>query len=413
VGFIKRALGLEARASLENPKIPISSENVLQYFGLTGSASGVTVGLENALGIPAYWCGVNFISKTMASLPMQAFEKTDAGRVEIKGGISDIVHSAVNEGMSSFEWRKYSYDQVFTGGRSFTWVERSAANKVINLWPLDPQKTTVRRMDGKKFYQYRQNGKTITYDASEVIDIPYMLKSDMLQHRGPISQCRDVLGLAIAANEYGSRFFQNGGVPPFAMTGPLSSPGALQRASQDLDLAVKQAAKDNRLALVMPSGHEIKPIGVDPEKTQLEQLQRFLIEQIARILGLPPVFLQDLTHGTFTNTEQQDLFLVKHCISSLCRQFEDEINLKVFGRGSKKYIEFNLDGLLRGDFKTRMDGYAQGIQHGIYMPNEARRFENLPDVTGGDKPYMQGAMMPIEKLGMGQVPPPVVPPKAN
>jgi HK97 family phage portal protein len=413
MGFLDRLLGRKETRTLENPAIPISSDNVLQYLGLVPSATGLTVTVENALGIPAYWAGVNFLSGTMAGLPCQAFKKTDKGREQIKGGIYDILHDAVNDGMSSFEWRRYCFDQLLTGGRCFTWIERNAANKVVNLWPLEPNKVTIQRVAGIKTYKYKEGNRTTVYDASEIIDIPFMLKADGLSHRSPISQCRDALALSIASTEYGSKFFQNGGIPPFVITGAFNSPGAVQRASDDVMKAVTAAAKEKRSVLALPTGHEIKQIGVDPDKSQLVELKRFGIEEVARILGLPPIFLQDLTNGTFSNTEQQDLFLVKHRISSLCNQFEQEVNLKLFGRGSKQYVEMNVDGLLRGDFKTRMDGYAQGIQHGVYRPNEARQMENLPDDPDyGDKLYMQGAMAPIDKLGQQQ-PLPLPAPKAG
>jgi HK97 family phage portal protein len=175
----------------------------------------------------------------------------------------------------------------------------------------------------------------------------------------------------------------------------------LERSSADMEAAVQNAAKQRKLALSIPTGHEIKSIGADPEKSQLVLLQRFVIEQIARIYSLPPVFLQDLTHGTFTNTEQQDLHFVKHTLKRWVEQFEQELNLKLFGRGNgKQYVELNVDGLLRGDFKTRMEGYARAITTGQLAPDEAREMENRPKMGGAaGKLHMQGAMLPIDKLG--------------
>src|SRR5690606_10632743 len=119
------------------------------------------------------------------------------------------------------------------------------------------------------------------------------------------------------------------------------------------------------------------PVGVDAQKAQMIEAQRFVIEQIARIYSLPPVLLQDLSRGTYSNTEQQDLHFVKHTIMRWVGQIEGELNLKLFGRSARTtYAEFNLAGLLRGDFMTRMQGYAQAIQNGVLMPNEARALEN-------------------------------------
>lgn len=393
----------EKRATVyPNGSIPVSDPNILKIFGLPYggvSASGVSVNIENALGVPAVWSAVNFIAGTIAGLPLNVYTRSKDSRSRAKGTIQKIVHDAVNDYQSSFEWRKYSFEQILTGGRAFTYIERNASGQVVNLFPLDPACVTIRREGLNKVYVYKEGSRaSIQYQANEIIDLPFMLKSDGLNHRGPIMANRDAIGLAIASTEYGSRFFQNGGVPPFAVKGNFQSAGALKRASDDFDAAVKKAAKEERLALTLPAGLDIERIGADPEKSQLVELQRFVIEQIARIYSLPPVFLQDLTHGTFSNTEQQDLHFVKHTIKRWVEQFEQEINLKLFGRGSnRQYVEFEMDGLLRGDFKTRMDGYAQAVNSAILTPNEARAMENRPTMDGGDKLMIQGATVPIDQ----------------
>jgi len=131
-------------------------------------------------------------------------------------------------------------------------------------------------------------------------------------------------------------------------------------------------------------------------------LQRFSIEQIARIYSLPPIFLQDLTHGTYSNTEQQDLHFVKHTVKRWVEQTEAELNLKLFGRGSPFFVEFDLDGLMRGDLKTRMEAHSTAIQNGIKTPNEVRAIENLPPMEGGDQLFIQGATVPLAGQAAGQ-----------
>jgi len=399
-GPSKRALAAEVeelRANIESPSVPISSPNIISFLGLDAySEAGERVTIDSALGVPAIWAAVNFLSGTLAGLPFKVYRRTGQGREEVKGGIATLLHDAVNDEMSSFEWRKYVFDQVFTQGRGVTFIERAATGRPINLWPLEPDKLTVRRKNGRRFYDYSEGERTVTYEAADVIDVPYMLTSDMLSHRSPIYSNKDVIGLAQAATRYGGKFFSNGGVPPFVIQGPFQTPGGVQRASEELQAAVRKGAKENRLALSVPDGHTLTPIGVDPEKSQLVETQRFMIEQIARIYSIPPTFLQDLTHGTFSNTEQQDLHFTKHTIKRWIEQFEQEMNLKLFGRGSnKQFVEMNVDGLLRGDFKTRMDGYAQGIQNAILTPNEARRRENLPDDGEGNGLLVQGATVPL------------------
>jgi len=387
----------ERRQSIEDPRVPISSDNIMAFLGLDAiSSSGEQVTIESALGVPAIWAAVNFLSGTLAGLPLHIYRRSGDGRERVRGQLGNLLAGAANEEMSAFEWRKYVFDCVFTGGRSVTFIERNAADTPINLWPLEMSRLTVKMKDGRKVYEYREDGRNLTYAASEVIDIPFMLKQDRVGHRSPITSNADAIGLAQAVTKYGGRFFRNGGVPPFAIEGPFQSPGGMQRAADDLATAVQKAAKQNRLALTLPMGHTIKPLGTDPEKSQLVELQRFMIEQVARIYSLPPTFLQDLTHGTFSNTEQQDLHFVKHTLKRWVEQAEQEMNLKLFGRNANsRFVEFNLDGMLRGDFKTRMEGYAQGIQNAILKPNEVRRMENHADDPQGDQLFIQGATVPI------------------
>lgn len=398
-----RVFGMDIRRASRTVEarqtVTANSSDFLDVLGLSAmgsSASDVVVNVDTALGVPAIFGAVNFIAGTMAGLPLNLYRRQKDGHTRITDDpLAMILHDAVNDETSSFEWRKNKFTQALTGGRGLTFIERNKANKIINLWPLDPGKTTIKRRDGKKVYELRDGGLK-TYAANEIIDIPFMLKADGVAHRGPIATNRDVIGLAIAATQFGSKFFQNGGVPPFAVTGNFQSAAAMSRAAEDLTTAVRAAAKEKRQALILPTGLEIKPLGTDAEKSQLVELKQFLIEEVARIYSLPPTFLQDLSNGTFSNTEQQDLHFVKHTMKRWVEAFEQELNLKLFGRGSTDlFVEMNMDGLLRGDFKTRMDGYATGIQNAVLTPNEARTMENRPRHTEGEQLLIQGATVPL------------------
>lgn len=369
----------------------------VSFFGMGESTSGTFVNIDSALKVPAVASAVNFLAGTIAGLPLHVYRRSNGGRVRQSNNLSSLLHDAPNDFISSFEWRKQLFTQKFTGGRGFSYIERAENGTVVSLWPLDPSCMTVERDGYVNSYRYQKDGRTTIYRADEIIDLPFMLKNDGFHHRGPIAMGKDAIGLALAVNEYGAKFLANGGVPPFAVTGAFNSGTALNRAANDLAKAVKQAAKEKRQALTLPQGLDIKPLGADPNNAQMIETQRFCVEQIARIYNIPPTFLQDLSKGTYSNTEQQDLHFVKHTLKQHIEQFEQELNLKIFGRRSRaQYVEIDVDGLLRGDFKTRIDGYARGIQTGLYMPSEAREAENLPFVNGSDQLFMQGATIPIE-----------------
>ncbi len=383
----------EARNLPTSGTIPVSSHDFLAFFGIDAkNLPHITI--DSALGVPAVAAAVAFLSRTMAALPLHAYRETKDGPKKVSGKLESVIHDAPNDEMDSFKFRQYFWQQVFTGGRGFAWIERSAQS-IEAIWPMDPGKTTVRREGLKLIYKF--DGRD--YPAADVIDVPYMLKADGVGHYGPITNAARAIQLALAMNDYASNFFAGGGVPPLALTGPLPV-GApeMNRMLADINRAIDTAKASGKPITPIPGGYELKPVGLEPDKGQMVEARRFQVEEIARAFQLPPVFLQDLSRATFSNAEQQDLHLVKHLIGQWAEAFEGELNLKLFGRGAKgRYVEHNLDGLLRGDFKSRIDGITRGIQAGLLTPNEGRALENRPDHANqhADDLFMQGGTVPI------------------
>jgi len=389
--FLKRG---ETR-NLEDPNVPLSAASLFDWGGT--SSSGVRVNEDSALTVPAIWDAVNFLSSTIAKLPIHVYSRADGSKARPE--IERMLNFAPSDYESSFEWRKYSFDQVFTYGRSYSVIERNGANQIINIIPVDPREMKVREIPdfstARKVVQYihEKSGKAYSYE--DVIDIAFMRHRDFVSHYGPINTNRDIVGLAIAATKYGSKAFQSGGIPPAVLQGPFQSGAAASRASDDVARTTAKLARDGRPIMALPLGHELKSVGFNPEQMQLVEIKRFLVEEIARIYSLPPTFLQDLTHGTFSNTEQQDLHFVKHTLSRWVRQFEQELTFKLFGRQADVEVKIELDGLLRGDVKTRMEAHATAIQNAIRTPNEVRALEDEKPMDGGDSLMVQGATVPI------------------
>lgn len=394
----------EKRMITEIPGIERPDANFLQLFGM-GDVALDAVTIDSALTVPAVWAAVSFLSRTLAALPLHAYSNKADGPEKIKGGLQTLIHEAPNPEWTSFKLRQHFWQQVFTGGRGLAYIERSGSN-ITALWPIDPSKAKLTR-SATGVTTYEVGGKK--YAASDIIDVPFMLKADGLKHYGPIQQGAAVIQLALAMNKYGSKFFAGGGVPPLGLFGPLAGSAETQkRALDQIHRAIDIAKESGKQIVPLPAGHELKPIGYEPEKGQMTDAQRFQVEQIARLFNIPPVFLQDLTNGTFSNSEQQDLFFVKHLVGQWAQAFEEELNLKLFGqRNGGRYCEHNLDGLLRGDFKTRMEGLARGIQTAILTPNEARALENRPAMPKGDDLLIQGATIPLgtEPKDTGMPPP--------
>ena len=388
--------GLEVRRAetrnIENPTVPVSASNFLQFFGVNGGTLDA-VTLESALAVPAFAAGVSFLSRSLANLPLHAYrDGGDKGAERLGGSLQRITNEAPNAEWTSFGMRQYFWQQVFTGGRGLIWIERSGQN-VVGLWPMDAFDTTVSRVNGRKVYTTQ--GKT--YAAADVVDVPFMLRPDQLRVFGPLALGAKTLALALAMGDYASGFFAGGGVPPLALVGPLpSGADAIKRAQADIKRSIDAAKAKNDPVFPIPTGYDLKPVGFDPAKGQMTEARRLQIEEIARLLNLPPVFLQDLTHGTFSNTEQQDLHLVKHLIAQWAKALEEEFNLKLFGPvKNRRYVEHSLDAMMRGDLKSRVDGMGTAIQTGQMTPNEARGLDNRPPMAGGDELFIQGATVPL------------------
>jgi HK97 family phage portal protein len=386
----------EAR-SIENPSVPVSSENFFQLMGFSsyGTTAGITVNIEAALGVPAVWSAVNFIAGTLAGLPLEVYRDNE----KVTTGVGSWLDRAVNPSLSSYDWRKYSFEQVLTGGRSATLIIRNGNGETTDLVPLDPADITVAETLENGYPSKVYRSKSASYQASEILDLTFMVKNNQLDIRGPIATNRDIIALAIASSRYGAKAFQSGGIPPAVLQGPFNSGASASRASEDVANATAKLAQEGRPIMALPLGHELKSIGFSPDQMQLLDLQQFCIEQIARIYSLPPVFLQDLSKGTYSNVEQQDLHFVKHTLRRWIEQFEQEMNLKLFGRASDFSVRFNVDSLLRGDLKTRMEAHSQAVQNGIKTPNEVRAQEGLEPLPGGDDLMIQGATVPITLQG--------------
>ncbi len=381
----------ETRANVEDPRVPVSATNFLEFFGV--STRGVpSVTIDNALKVPAVTAAVSFLSRSLASLPLHAYRSTNDGPKRVDGKLGIMVHENPNPDQDRFKMWRYFWQQVFTGGRGLAWIERDGVTPVA-IWPIDPTKASVHRRNGRIVYEF----ETKVYDSADVIDIAFMQKPNMLDHYGPIMLAEKAIQLALAMNDYASGFFAGGGVPPLALVGPLpQGREAMQRAMNDIHRAIESAKESSKPLFPLPPGHELKPVGLDPEKGQMTDARSFQVIEIARAFQMPPVFLQDLSNGTYSNTEQQDLFLVKHLIGQWAQALEGEMNLKLFGRSSNyRYVEHNLDGLMRGDFVSRMSGMASAIQNGVLTPNEARALETRPPLDGGDQLLIQGATVPL------------------
>jgi len=225
---------------------------------------------------------------------------------------------------------------------------------------------------------------------------------DGLVGYSPIAMAKNAVGLAIATEEYGAKFFANGAAPG----GVLEHPGTIkdpQKVKESWNAAYQGSANSHRVA-VLEEGMKYQPIGISPEQAQFLETRKFQINEIARIFRVPPHMLADLEKSSFSNIEQQSLEFVKYTLDPWVVRWEQSMCRALLSDSEKPtvFIKFNVDGLLRGDYESRMSGYATARQNGWMSANDIRELENLdriPAELGGDLYLINGAMTKLQDAG--------------
>lgn len=236
----------------------------------------------------------------------------------------------------------------------------------------------------------------------DVLHIPG-LGYDGLVGMSPIAACRNAVGMGLAADEYGSRFLSNGATP----AGVLETPTLIKDVSKLRDSWEKAyggTGNAGRVA-ILEEGVTFKPISMSPQDSQLLETRQYQLTEIARIFRIPPHMLQDLSRATFSNIEEQSLEFVKYTLNPWIIRWEQGMTKALLNADEKRRysIRFNVDGLLRGDYKSRMEGYRIGVSSGILSVNDCRRLENmdlLSEEEGGDYHLIQEAMIKLEDAGI-------------
>lgn len=372
-------------------------------FGGVPSFSGERVSEEAALGIPAIAAAISVQAKTIASLPIGVFKKTDDGRIKAdKDSLQRIINERVNDdGLTKAAWLEWFVSRLLTSGRAFTWVEKNKAKRPMNLWPLNDRNMVVKLVNGRKVYEYTEDGVTTVYQADEMIDVVWKPTADPAGHVNPIVQNKNIIGEMIAAQRYASAMFDSGGIPAHLIKVPPGSPEAEERAFESVFNAMTKMREKKRPALGVRNDFDVQVIGLDPQKQQLLGLRVHHLGEVARIWNVPPSFVQDHSRSTYSNVEQLNLHYSQHTILPLVTKIEAELNVKLTSdRNRDTYVEFNMEGLERGDKRSQYEGFRVGIHGGFLKPNEVRAWLNLPAEEGGDVLYIQGATTKMTDAGV-------------
>jgi len=381
-------------------------------FLMGGSTSGKPVNERSAMQMTAVYSCVRILAEAVAGLPLHLYKYTESGG---KAKATDhplylLLHDEPNPEMSSFVFRETLMTHLLLWGNAYAQIIRNGKGEVVALYPLMPNKMTVDRdSNGQLYYTYQRSneevhtmeGSSVKLKPSDVLHIPG-LGFDGLVGYSPIAMAKNAIGMAIACEEFGAKFFANGAAP----SGVLEHPGTIKDPSRVRDAWQSQfgGSSNSGKVAVLEEGMKYTPISISPEQAQFLETRKFQINEIARIFRVPPHMVGDLEKSSFSNIEQQSLEFVKYTLDPWIIRWEQSMMRVLLSLDEKKefFIKFNLEGLLRGDYQSRMNGYSIARQNGWMSANDIRELENLdriPAEQGGDLYLINGSMLPLGSAG--------------
>ncbi len=388
--------------SRASPKNSFWSSPYSFFFG--ASSSGKSVSEKTALQTTAVYACVRILAETIASLPLHTYRYSPGGKEKVQDHpLYPLLHSEPNPEMTSFVFRETLMGHLLLWGNAYAQIIRDGRGRVLGLYPLLPNKMLVSRTDqGILFYQYEKDGRTFFLPDTEVLHIPG-LGFDGLVGYSPIAMAKNAIGMAIATEEYGAKFFANGASPGGVLEHPgvVKDPGKIRESWN----AVYQGSGNAHRVAVLEEGMKFQPIGIPPEQAQFLETRKYQLNEIARIFRIPPHMIGDLEKSSFSNIEQQSLEFVMYTLDPWVIRWEQAIQRALLSGGEKRqyFVKFNVDGLLRGDYQSRMNGYAVGRQNGWLSANDIRELENLNRISpefGGDLYLINGNMTKLADAGM-------------
>ena len=388
----------------DKPKDAVSAAPSF-YFGSSGAGKSVTA--QSAIQLTTVYACVRVIAETVASLPLGVFETTEEGsRKADEHPLYRLLHDEPNEEMTSFVLREVMLTHLLLYGNSYCQIIRTGRNRITGLYPLLPDHMTVDRdKNGKLTYTYMTaNGSNVILAPEEVLHIPG-LGFDGVMGYSPIALEKSAVGLGLAAEEYGSKFFSNGARPAGILKHPntVKNPQALR---ESWNAAYGGSTNANRVA-ILEENMDFKPLSIPNNEAQFLETRKFQVEEICRIFRVPPHLVGDLDHATFSNIEYMSIDFAMHTIRPWLVRIEQGMNRALFTDKEKGryYVQFNIDGLMRGDYKSRMEGYAIARQNGWMSANDIRELENMNPISeeeGGNMFLINGNMVPINRCGLSQ-----------
>jgi len=350
--------------------------------GAGSSKSGVAVNKNSALGYSPVWRALVLISQTLSTVPLQTFQRTDRGRQPYRDHpLYDLLHDQANPIQSAQQFREQFWWNVEIQGIGLAEKVHTRTGKLRQLWNISPEDLTDISVSKDKLLFHFSNGQVLGPDK---VFYCYGPGSNGLQPRSPITVARESLGLGMAAEQFGSRFFGQGThLGGFVEHDSTLKPESYERLKSSINEKYQGLGNSHKV-IILEHGMKFKPAGFTNEDSQFLQTRKFQVEEVARWFGLQPHLIQDLERSTFSNIEHQGIEAVTYSWRPKAVRLEQAINAQLLTPEERKryYVEHNLDGLMRGDLQAQAQVWSQLAQAGVLNANEIRQWMNMNDQEG-------------------------------
>lgn len=392
----------ERRASAENPSTSLANPAAWLTAALGGGPTdaGVTVNHRTALKLSAVFACTNVLSQDVAKLPFITYRRVDRGGKERARDhpVFRLLHDEANPQMSAYNLRRTLQAHVTLWGKAFAEIQRNGAGDPVALWPLLPDRTEVERVGGEKRIVTRVGGEKHVLSDDDVLHVPG-LGFDGLRGYSVVGFARESIGGAMAAEQFGSRFFGNGARPGGVIMLDRSLSEQAQQRVRDSWERMHQGLSNAQRVAILDEGMKYESIGVPPEDAQFIATKQHGVEDVIRFFRMPPHKVQHLIHaGVRANVEAENISYVTDTLQSWLVNWEQEVNRTLFRDEERDtfFAEHQVQGLLRGDSEARAEFYQRGINNGWFSVNDVRGFENLNPIEGGDRHFVPLNLIPLD-----------------
>jgi len=379
--FVQQA---RARIGLDRP------QDIVAAVGLYGvTQSGANITHDSGIRISTVYACVYKIASTLASLGLNLYV-TDGRRRDMVTDhpALDVTTYRPNSYETAFYFWETIIAQAVMKGAGYAIIQRGAGGVPISMECVDTDQVERRIVDGRILFKLN-DGKVVAQED--------MLEVCNMYRKSPIQLHRENLGLAQAAQDYGSEYFGNGG----QMTGVLSSDQPLKSEQMETLQKSWNGSMTSAGTKLLPFGFKYSRISIAPEEAQFIETRKFQAEEICRIFSVPPALVQLESQTTYNNVEQQNLMFARHTVLPWAKRIEQELASKLLTlrEARNHYFKFSLNDLFRGDMAARSQFYTQMLQNGVMTINEVRANEELNPAAGADVHLVQVNQIALDRMG--------------